>query len=91
MRTPSSSRNNLPAALVLAAVAAALGCSKPSATPPTGFGVNITVDASKLSAAQRSMVKIGSLLVSAPNRCPSSSPSSRRSRADSSPSSTSPP
>jgi hypothetical protein len=51
-------------ALALALVVA-FGCSsKSSPTPPTGFGVNITVDASKLSTSNLSMVKIGSLLVS---------------------------
>jgi hypothetical protein len=53
------------AAGVLAiALLTALGCSKSSPTPPTDFGVNITVDAGALSASQRAMVKVGSLLVS---------------------------
>jgi hypothetical protein len=62
MRAGRRSRG-IAVALATAAVGA-LGCSKSSPTPPTTFGVNITVDASKLSPTQRSMVKLGSLLVS---------------------------
>ncbi len=40
------------------------GCSSKSASPPTTFGVDITVDAQALSAAQRSAVSVGRLQVS---------------------------
>ena len=59
-----STRSRGAAAALALAFVTALGCSKSSPTPPTDFGVNITVDASALSASQRSMVKVGSLLVS---------------------------
>jgi hypothetical protein len=50
------------AACLAAAAAAAVGCKGTSA--PTGFGVNITVDASSLSAADRMKVTNGLLDVS---------------------------
>ena len=59
-----STRSRGPAGALALTLLAALACSKSSPTPPTDFGVNITVDASALSASQRSMVKVGSLLVS---------------------------
>jgi hypothetical protein len=58
-----STKRGAAGALAIALLAAA-GCSKPSPTPPTDFGVNMTVDASALSTSQRAMVKVGSLLVS---------------------------
>ncbi|HEY6476427.1 MAG TPA: hypothetical protein VI456_07570, partial [Polyangia bacterium] len=64
MRRLSRRENGVAGALAVAAAAAVLGCSKPSPTAPTAFGVNITVDASKLNAGQRSSVRLGSLLVS---------------------------
>jgi hypothetical protein len=59
----STKRRGAAGALAMTLLAV-FGCSKSSPTPPTDFGVNITVDASALSSAQRSMVKVGSLLVS---------------------------
>ena len=49
------------------AVLTAAGCSKTTTTvqgqPPSTFGVNVTIDAKALSAAQLGMVKVGSLIV----------------------------
>ncbi len=65
MQPGANQRSGVWGALALAALSV-LGCSKSSSPlpPPTSFGVNITVDASKLTATQRSTVKLGSLLVS---------------------------
>jgi hypothetical protein len=58
-------RMKFPGALAAAALAlGALGCSSKSASPPTAFGVNITVDAHLLTADQRSKVSVGYLQVS---------------------------
>jgi hypothetical protein len=63
-RWPSREVSGLAIALTVIA-GAALGCNKSTPmAPPSSFGVNITVDASKLTTAQRSAVKLGSLLVS---------------------------
>src|SRR5262249_17896439 len=63
MKRLTNALSGTAAALALAAVVTT-GCkSSTTGAPPTGFGVNITVDARTLTSAQLGTVTTGSLLV----------------------------